>query len=77
MEYLFVYNPESQGWWLKVDTIEKLLDYWEQTKDSRLSGAIDLYWSLCFSIAEIQKNRKKKRNSSLHLRGGRFLADKG
>ena len=47
MEYLFVYNPESQGWWLKLDTIEKLLDYWEQTKDSHLSGAIDLYWSLC------------------------------
>ncbi|ENZ28695.1 hypothetical protein [Enterocloster clostridioformis] len=46
MEYLFVYDQESQGWWLKLDTPEKLLDYMSQTKDSRMTGALDLYLEL-------------------------------
>lgn len=46
MEYLFVYDEESKGWWLKLDTPEKLLDYMSLTKDSRMTGALDLYWKL-------------------------------
>lgn len=46
MEYLFVYDQESQGWWLKLDTPEKLLDYVYQTKDSHMTGALDLYLDL-------------------------------
>ena len=46
MEYLFVYDQESQGWWLKLDTPEKLLDYMSQTKDSRMTGALDVYLEL-------------------------------
>lgn len=46
MEYLFVYDQESQGWWLKLDTPEKLLDYLSQTKDSCMTGALDLYLDL-------------------------------
>lgn len=39
MEYLFVYD---NGWYLKIDSEEKLLDYLKKT-ENRYEGAIQLY----------------------------------
>lgn len=38
MEYLFVFK--NGGWWLKIDTVEKLTDYLEKT-DNRFGKAFD------------------------------------
>lgn len=46
VEYLFVFDEESKGWWLKIDTAEKLLDYLQQSANKRLSGGFELYWEL-------------------------------
>lgn len=43
MDYLFVFA--DGGWWLKLDSIEKLIDYHKKT-GNRYAGALDLYMSL-------------------------------
>lgn len=43
MEYLFVFDEKSKGWWLKIDTIEQLADYHEQTNGNRYEKAMELY----------------------------------
>ena len=40
IDYLFVWD---KGWWLKIDTIEKLTDYYEHVLPTRYEGAINLY----------------------------------
>lgn len=41
MEYLFVYA--DGGWWLKIDSVEKLTDYHEKMKDGRYEDAFLMY----------------------------------
>lgn len=41
MEYLFVYADNS--WWLKLDSIEKLIDYHEKTDTGKYEKAIRMY----------------------------------
>ena len=43
MEYLFVFA--NGGWWLKVDSVEKLIDYHQKT-GNRYAGAVKLYIEL-------------------------------
>lgn len=45
MDYLFVFavDEESKGWWLKIDTIEKLADYHEKTGSGRYDKAMEIY----------------------------------
>ena len=43
MEYLFVFA--EGGWWLKLDSVEKLMDYHKKTSD-RYNGAFGLYLKL-------------------------------
>lgn len=45
MEYLFVWNIEG-GWYLKIDSTEKLADYYEHILPTRYEGAFELYWLL-------------------------------
>lgn len=40
IDYLFVWD---KGWWLKINTIEKLADYYEHILPTRYAGAINLY----------------------------------
>lgn len=40
MDYLFVY---SNGWYLKIDNVEKLLDYHEKMGGSQFEGALLMY----------------------------------
>ena len=42
MDYLFVME-DGGGWWLKVDSMEKLTDYFEHTLPVKYEGAINLY----------------------------------
>lgn len=42
MEYLFIFDENSKGWWLKIDSIEKLVDYHEKT-GGRFEGAMEMY----------------------------------
>lgn len=41
MEYVFVYA--DGGWWLKIDSVEKLTDYHEKMKDGRYEDAFAMY----------------------------------
>lgn len=43
MEYLFIFDLESKGWWLKVDNIEKLADYHAKTAAGRYDDAFAMY----------------------------------
>lgn len=42
MDYLFVME-DGGDWWLKVDSMEKLTDYFEHTLPVKYEGAINLY----------------------------------
>lgn len=42
MDYLFVFDDEG-GWWLKIDSMEKLTDYFEHVLPGKYDGAINLY----------------------------------
>lgn len=41
MEYLFVHDKQG-GWWLKIDSVEKLIDYHKKT-NNRYEGALQMY----------------------------------
>lgn len=43
MEYIFIYDEESRGWWLKIDSAEKLADYHEKTGTDRYGEALSMY----------------------------------
>lgn len=43
MEYIFIFDEESRGWWLKIDTKEKLADYHEKTGAGRYDEALSMY----------------------------------
>lgn len=43
IEYLFVFDIESKGWWLKIDSIEKLIDYHEKTGSGKFDEAFSMY----------------------------------
>lgn len=53
IEYLFVFDIESKGWWLKIDSIEKLADYHEKTYHPEERNVYDGYidrvgmWRFC------------------------------
>lgn len=40
MEYLFVLSKQN-GWWLKIDTVAKLIDYHQKTDGARYEGAME------------------------------------
>lgn len=52
MDYLFVFA--NGGWWLKIDSVEKLIDYHKQTS-SRFSGAWDLFSRLYEEAGDVNK----------------------
>lgn len=43
MEYIFIFDEESKGWWLKIDSIEKLADYHEKAGSGKFDGAMEMY----------------------------------
>jgi hypothetical protein len=43
MEYLFIFDENSKGWWLKIDSIEKLADYHDKTGSGRFNRAMEMY----------------------------------
>lgn len=43
MEYIFIFDENSNGWWLKIDSVEKLADYHEKTGSGRYDGAMEMY----------------------------------
>lgn len=43
IEYFFVFDIESKGWWLKIDSIEKLVDYHEKTGSGKFDEAFSMY----------------------------------
>ena len=51
MDYLFVME-DGGGWWLKVDSMEKLTDYFEHTLPVKYEGAINLYRQSLFDKTE-------------------------
>ena len=42
IDYLFVMDNKG-GWWLKIDSMKKLMDYFEHTLPGKYEGAINLY----------------------------------
>lgn len=63
MEYLFVFDPESRGWWLKIENEEQLLDYVQKTNRGWSTEGLELYWKLYKEANELEtrKERGKKR----------------
>lgn len=51
IDYLFLWD-KNKGWWLKIDTIEKLADYYEHILPNRYEGAITLYKDCLFEKNE-------------------------
>lgn len=51
-EYLFVFDPESKGWWLKIDSVDGLLDYFRKTKREYIGSGFELYWELYKKMKE-------------------------
>lgn len=45
IEYFFVFDIESKGWWLKIDSMEKLADYHEKTGGGRFDEALSMYFN--------------------------------
>ena len=45
MDYLFVWDERNGGWWLKLDSVDKLIDYHKKT-GNRYAGAFDLFMRL-------------------------------
>lgn len=45
MDYLFVWDEKNGGWWLKLDSVDKLIDYHKKT-GNRYAGAFDLFMKL-------------------------------
>lgn len=43
MNYIFIFDQESKGWWLKIDSIEKLADYHEKADNGIYDEAIAMY----------------------------------
>lgn len=43
MEYIFVFDEENKGWWLKIDSLEQLADYYEQTGSGQYDEAVTMY----------------------------------
>lgn len=39
--YTFVYEPSNKGWWLKIDSVEKLIDYHQKTEKLYADCLID------------------------------------
>ena len=58
MEYVFVFDPECKTWWLKITTMDQLLDYVKKTERPAISGGFQLYWDLYTEMTE--KNREGK-----------------
>ena len=52
MEYLFVFA--NGGWWLKIDSADKLVDYHRQT-NVRISEAFDLFSQLHEEAGDVNK----------------------
>lgn len=52
MEYLFVFT--NGGWWLKIDSVEKLIDYHKQTS-SKFNGAWELFSQLYEEAGDVNK----------------------
>lgn len=51
MEYLFVFDPESKGWWLKIDNVDGLIDYFKKTNRAS-NGGFEMYWELYKEMGE-------------------------
>ena len=51
MEYLFVFNEKNSGWYLKIDSVEKLKDYYKQVIPSKYDGAITLYFNTLLEMS--------------------------
>lgn len=52
MDYLFVFA--NGGWWLKIDSVEKLIDYHKQTS-GRFNGAWELFGQLYEEAGDVNK----------------------
>lgn len=50
MKYLFVLSAEG-GWWLKIDTIEQLIDYHKKTDGHRYEKAL---WNFFHGVKPIE-----------------------
>lgn len=52
IDYMFVFS--NGGWWLKIDSIVKLIDYHKQT-NSRFNGAWELFIQLYEEAGDVNK----------------------
>lgn len=43
MEYLFIFDKESEGWWLKIDSVEELANYHAKVSSNPFAGAMEMY----------------------------------
>ena len=64
MEYLFVYS--EGGWWLKIDSIEKLTDYHKKVDSNKFEDAFRMYAD-GVKIEELPLEERIKENAGAEL----------
>lgn len=83
MEYLFVYNESSKAWWLKIDSIDKLVDYHERTSDGRYDRALEMYlheghhYEILEKLSLAERIKKMKDKDFKRLQAAIMQAERG
>lgn len=83
MDYLFIFDEESKGWWLKIDTIEKLDDYHEKTGSGRYDKSMEMYLheghpnDILGKLSLEERIKKMQDKDFKRLQAAVILAEKG
>lgn len=83
MEYLFIFDEESKGWWLKIDSVEKLADYHEKTGSGKYDKAMEMYlheghpYDILDKLSPEERIMKMLDKDFKRLQGAVMLAEKG
>lgn len=83
MEYLFIFDTESKGWWLKIDSVEKLADYHEKAGAGRFDKAMEMYlheghpYDILEKLSPEERIKKMQDKDFKRLQAAVMQAEKG
>lgn len=83
MEYLFIFDEYSKGWWLKIDSVEKLADYHEKAGSGRYDRAMEMYlreghpYDILGKLSPEERIKKMQDKDFKRLQAAVMQAEKG